>query len=236
MHRLTERIAWRILLALGVGMGIALSVAVAPGGAETARAQAPTAVSIVDFAFQPATVTVPVGGTVTWTNRGNAPHTSTSRTGVWDSGRLTSGQSFSFTFRQAGSFAYFCMIHPQMTATVVVQGAAAAQPVPAAQPTPRPPAAAPAPAAQRPVGAVAAPKAQRPAAAPAAARSAAAPQVQRAAAAPAARPAAQVPAAMPRTGTGGPLAADNENVAPAVAATAVLLLGMVALAYRRRRV
>ncbi|MGH2588049.1 MAG: cupredoxin domain-containing protein, partial [Dehalococcoidia bacterium] len=128
MHRFIQRLAWRILFALGAGVGIVLCIVIAPGGAQTARAQAPTAVSIVDFAFQPATVTVPVGGTVTWTNTGNAPHTSTSTTGAWDSGRLTTGQSFSFTFQQAGSFAYICTIHPQMMGTVVVQGAVAAPP------------------------------------------------------------------------------------------------------------
>ncbi|MGD9890374.1 MAG: cupredoxin family copper-binding protein [Dehalococcoidia bacterium] len=185
----------------------AVCFAVAAGGASPAQAQGASAVSIIDFAFQPASVTVPVGAIVTWTNNGMAPHTSTSSAGGWDSGRLASGQSFSFTFSQPGSFSYICMIHPQMMGTVVVQAAAA-------QPTPRPAAAAPA--------------AHRPAAAPAAA----APPAQRAAA-PAARPAAQA-AALPRSGAGGALTADNRQVLPALAVGVALLAGLTTLAFRRR--
>ncbi len=82
-------------------------------------------VSIGDNFFSPNTVNVNVGDTITWTNNGFAPHTSTSGTscptgnGTWDSGTLSRGQSFSFTFTQAGTFPYFCSIHC-FTGTVVV--------------------------------------------------------------------------------------------------------------------
>lgn len=89
-------------------------------------------VTIVDFAFQPAAITVPVGTTVTWTNRGQVVHTTTSDTGVWDSGLLNPGGTFSRQFTQAGTFAYHCNVHPSMTATVVVQAATA---TPTATPT-----------------------------------------------------------------------------------------------------
>ncbi len=235
MHRLSGRAPQRLTLAFTSTALLAVMIVAGAAGASPAQAQGTTAVSIVDFAFQPASVTVPVGATVTWTNNGMAPHTSTSSAGGWDSGSLTSGQSFSFTFPRAGSFSYICTIHPSMMGTVVVQGGAAAAPPAAApaaaQPTPRPAAAAPA--AQRPAAApaVAAPQAQRPAAAPAAPRAAAPGQ---GGAAPAARPAAQA-AALPRSGVGGALAADSDAIVPALAAGAALFAGLTTLAYRRRR-
>lgn len=78
-------------------------------------------VAIRNFAFQPQTITVPVGTTVRWTNQDSVAHTSTSNNGVWDSGNLRQGQSFSFTFTKPGTFPYFCAIHPSMTATVTVE-------------------------------------------------------------------------------------------------------------------
>lgn len=85
-------------------------------------------VTIAGFAFSPATVTVAVGDTVTWTNNDDVPHTATSSSGVspaFDTGNLSEGASGTVTFNTAGSFSYFCKIHPNMTGTVVVTGAAA---------------------------------------------------------------------------------------------------------------
>jgi plastocyanin len=105
------------------------------GGLGAAHAQEGAAVSIVDFAFDPAAVEVPVGATVTWTNTGAAPHTATASDGTFDSGELAPGASFSHTFAAAGTFPYVCQIHPQMTGTVtVVEAAAAAQDDEADQP------------------------------------------------------------------------------------------------------
>jgi len=80
-------------------------------------------VSIVDFAFTPSTITVPVGTTVRWTNNGNAPHTvtSTSSSRAFDSGTLNSGDTFQHTFTTAGQFPYRCNIHPSMTGMVIVE-------------------------------------------------------------------------------------------------------------------
>jgi len=91
-----------------------LGVAAYSAGAAT------TVVTIVDFNFQPSSVTVGVGDTVTWTNNGPSTHTSTSDNGVWDSGNLSVNQSFSHTFDTAGTFGYHCTIHPFMTASVTV--------------------------------------------------------------------------------------------------------------------
>jgi plastocyanin len=101
-------------------------------GIHGAEAQDGAQVSIVDFAFQPASVEVPAGGTVTWTNTGAAPHTATADGGAFDSGQLAPGATFSQTFNAVGNFPYHCEIHPEMVGTVNVVEATAAQTAPAA--------------------------------------------------------------------------------------------------------
>jgi plastocyanin len=78
-------------------------------------------VDIKDLAFNPASVTVKVGETVTWTNSDSMTHTITGDNGEFDSGDIASGKTFSFTFQNPGTFAYHCSIHPSMKATIVVQ-------------------------------------------------------------------------------------------------------------------
>jgi len=99
---------------------------------------ATSSVNIQNTAFAPATITVHVGDTVTWTNRDPFSHTSTSDTGAWDSHVVTAGGSFSFTFASAGTFAYHCAIHTFMHGTIVVQAPTTPQPTapPTAPPTP----------------------------------------------------------------------------------------------------
>jgi plastocyanin len=80
-----------------------------------------TSVTIKDYAFTPATLTVPAGTTVTWTNNDPVPHTATASDGSFDSGNLNPGQSFSFTFATPGSFSYVCQYHAGMKGTIVVQ-------------------------------------------------------------------------------------------------------------------
>lgn len=94
--------------------------------APRAHAASTVTVEISNFAFQPATVTIQVGDTVTWTNLDGAAHTATD-TGpqaLFD-GVMDNGESFSYTFTQAGTVNYFCSFHPEMTGTVIVQAAAA---------------------------------------------------------------------------------------------------------------
>lgn len=94
-------------------------------------AAASATVSIVDFGFSPATVTVTAGSTVTWTNTGAVIHSVTSDTGAFDSSPncptgpcIDPGASFSHLFSQAGQFAYHCKVHPNMTGTVIVNSVA----------------------------------------------------------------------------------------------------------------
>lgn len=91
----------------------------------TSQPIATNAVAISNMAFSPASITVPVGTTVTWTNQDGVAHTVTGDgsnvPSGFGSGNLSNGQSYSFTFATAGTYTYHCSIHPQMTGTVVVQ-------------------------------------------------------------------------------------------------------------------
>lgn len=79
-----------------------------------------TEISIEGFAFEPSTLEVEAGTTVTVVNNGSATHTWTSTDGEWDSDDLDQGASFSHTFDEAGTFDYRCDIHTSMTGTVTV--------------------------------------------------------------------------------------------------------------------
>jgi plastocyanin len=86
--------------------------------------------SLTDTAFQPNPIQVSTGATVTWTNDDSQPHTVTSGSNGQPDNRFNSspnfnplmapGQTFSFTFTQAGDYPYFCMLHPNMVGTVSV--------------------------------------------------------------------------------------------------------------------
>jgi plastocyanin len=87
---------------------------------------ADVAVNIVNFTFNPSPLTIPVGTTVVWTNQDTAPHTATSDPGsafTFDTGNLQKGQSGRVTFNTAGTFTYFCKVHPNMHGTVIVTAA-----------------------------------------------------------------------------------------------------------------
>ena len=86
-----------------------------------APAASGNAVSISNFAFSPASITVPAGTKVTWTNNDSAPHTVTSNTDAFESGSLSRGGTFSFTFAQKGTYEYFCSFHSSMNGKVVVE-------------------------------------------------------------------------------------------------------------------
>ena len=94
------------------------------GGAQQAPASTPvtnvTEVTIANFAYAPSTIQVKVGTTVTWTNQDSAPHTLTFKNGMKDSGWLRQGQSFSYAFTTPGPFDYYCTVHPNMVARVIV--------------------------------------------------------------------------------------------------------------------
>ncbi|HEV7615899.1 MAG TPA: cupredoxin family copper-binding protein [Solirubrobacterales bacterium] len=97
------------------------------GGADRSSAsgdgaQGTKAVMIRDYEYEPASITVPVGTTVTFTNRDTTPHTATSKqSGAFESGSIDTGRSGKVTLEQAGTFAYYCLFHPFMKGTIVVE-------------------------------------------------------------------------------------------------------------------
>jgi len=106
-----------VLLAV-LGMGVSSGF-----GSLAMAQQRPQAVEVKidNFSFGPAELTVSLGTTVTWTNRDDIPHTVVSTDKVFKSKVLDTDEKFSYTFTQAGSFPYFCSIHPKMTGKVIVK-------------------------------------------------------------------------------------------------------------------
>jgi plastocyanin len=114
------------------GLAAALVLLPAVGGAARVAKSAPPAmapatqtaeVKIDNFSFNPATLTVAPGTTVTWTNRDDIPHTvvDTDDPRAFKSKVMDTDEKFSYTFTKPGTFAYFCSVHPKMTGTVVVK-------------------------------------------------------------------------------------------------------------------
>ena len=112
-------------LAAVVMVAVVLLLAGSPNvTANTQQAgSAATEVKIDNFSFGPATIRVAVGTTVTWTNRDDIPHTvvSTDDPRAFKSQVLDTEEKFSYTFAKAGTYPYFCSVHPKMVGTVVVQ-------------------------------------------------------------------------------------------------------------------
>jgi plastocyanin len=79
-----------------------------------------TTVTIDNFTFAPAELTVKIGTTVTWKNHDDIPHTIVSA-GKFRSKALDTDDSYSFTFTAAGAYVYFCSLHPHMTGTIKVE-------------------------------------------------------------------------------------------------------------------
>jgi plastocyanin len=94
-----------------------------PNIAANTQPLAATEVKIDNFSFAPMTLTVTAGTTVTWTNRDDIPHTVVSADDpkTFKSKVMDTDEKFSFTFTKAGTYTYFCSVHPKMTGTVVVK-------------------------------------------------------------------------------------------------------------------
>ena len=106
----------RTTLCLGLFIATCFGIAAA---AQTRPAA--TEVKIDNFSFTPPDLKVPVGATVIWTNHDDIPHTVVSTDKVFKSKVMDSDEKYSFTFSTAGTFTYFCSIHPKMTGKVIVQ-------------------------------------------------------------------------------------------------------------------
>ncbi|SRR5260370_22807650 len=102
---------------------IAMLLLVAGSSRVTASNQpsANVAVKIDNFVFGPQAITVAVGTTVTWTNSDDIPHTAVSTDGVFKSKVIDTDEKFSYTFTKAGTYSYYCSVHPKMTGQVLVK-------------------------------------------------------------------------------------------------------------------
>lgn len=100
-----------------VAVALALAGAAACGSASAPRHHQ---VEIVGALFQPDTVVVAVGDTVTWVNRGIVPHTVTAADGTWDSGAVAPGEAFVLAVERAEAVRYVCQYHPTMAGALTV--------------------------------------------------------------------------------------------------------------------
>jgi plastocyanin len=110
-----ERSTWRRMLGAAL-----LGAALAAAGLAPVVAAGDTTVKIDNFTFEPAQLTVKPGTTVTWINEDDIPHTVVATNKTFRSKALDTDDKFSFTFTTAGTYEYFCSLHPHMKATVTV--------------------------------------------------------------------------------------------------------------------
>jgi plastocyanin len=107
--------------ALVLPLALASVLVLHPSRAKGEAATSPLQVQVDNFTFGPATLTVPVNSTVTWVNKDDLPHVIASNDGVFKSKALDTEDKYSYTFTKAGTYAYFCSIHPKMVGTIVVK-------------------------------------------------------------------------------------------------------------------
>ena len=107
-----------LLLAFGLLMSSHLTSAASQPSESGNKYQ----INIDNFSFTPTTLTVPVGAKVTWTNKDDVPHTIVSNNNAFPhSPALDTDESFSHAFTKAGTYEYYCSVHPKMLGKVVVQ-------------------------------------------------------------------------------------------------------------------
>jgi plastocyanin len=107
-----------VILTVALSMANGTRAYAAPADA---KLTSETTVKIDNFSFSPASVTIPAGTTVRWTNRDDIPHTIVSDDKTFKSKALDTDEQFTYTFDKPGTYSYFCGLHPKMTAKVVVQ-------------------------------------------------------------------------------------------------------------------
>ena len=107
---------------LKYGLAFAFLAGAAPATQRKAL-QAAVVVTIENFRFSPAEVTVPAGTMVKWVNKDDVPHTATAKgkEPAFDSRTLDTDEGFSFEFKKPGVFNYYCKVHPHMTGKVIVK-------------------------------------------------------------------------------------------------------------------
>ena len=109
--------------ALAVAMPLALVAVLLlhPTRVRSEDKSSPTEVRVDNFSFAPETLTVTVNRTVTWVNKDDVPHVIASNDGLFKSKALDTDDKFSFTFDKAGTYSYYCSVHPKMVGKIVVK-------------------------------------------------------------------------------------------------------------------
>ena len=108
-------------LALILPLALATVLVLNPTRAKSEATASPLEVRVDNFTFGPDTLTVPVNSTVTWVNKDDLPHTVSSTDGAFKSKALDTDDKYSYTFSKAGTYAYYCSIHPKMVGKIVVK-------------------------------------------------------------------------------------------------------------------
>jgi plastocyanin len=115
---------WTLLVVAAIAIAVVLVLALMFMGGDDGNDgndPGPNEVWIDNMAFEPFNLTASVGATVTWTNNDAASHTVTSDdVGLFDSGTMTTGETFQFTFTEVGQYFYHCALHPEMHGVVTV--------------------------------------------------------------------------------------------------------------------
>jgi plastocyanin len=109
-------------LAIALLVAFAAIAVLQPTRARSEEAKSsPTEVRVDNFSFGPETLTVPTNSTVTWLNKDDVPHVIASDEGLFKSKALDTDDKYSYTFTKAGTYSYYCSIHPKMVGKIIVQ-------------------------------------------------------------------------------------------------------------------
>ena len=110
----------RLVVALPLALAAVLILHPTRAKSDDTKAS-PAEVRVDNFSFGPDTLTVPANSTVTWVNKDDVPHVIASNDGLFKSKALDTDDKYSYTFAKAGTYSYYCSIHPKMVGKVVVQ-------------------------------------------------------------------------------------------------------------------
>jgi len=112
-------VASLVVVAVGLAPAVVAADKRTAGKRDAASSVVVERVRMVDNAFRPRSLTVAAGTRVRWVNRGVAVHSTTSNSGIWDSGLLDPGEAYGRVFRKAGTFKYHCSAHPTVMKGVI---------------------------------------------------------------------------------------------------------------------
>jgi plastocyanin len=107
---------------LTIALALAAALILQPTRARSEeKGSSATEIRVDNFTFAPETLTVSVNSTVTWVNKDDIPHVIASDDGLFKSKALDTDDKYSYTFSKAGTYSYYCSVHPKMVGKIVVQ-------------------------------------------------------------------------------------------------------------------